>query len=219
MGKVRQTVLEVAGREVVITNPDKVIFPQAGHTKRDLVKYYAAEAEAALRGIAARPLVLKRYVNGAEREPFFRHGLAHERQRIGPSAEGPYRVREEKRFHVDDPIPESLDGARTSVVDLVQIRHDHLPWSARMDGAPVVEDLDAGVGHTDRIRVVAMFLIRLASEPRPEELDAIGRPRADEPLRNRALARSFKTLAGRSGFFQTHRSHPRAGPGPRDRGG
>src|SRR2546426_9192225 len=71
MGQVRQTVLGVAGREVVITNPDKVIFPQAGHTKLDLVKYYAAVAEAALRGIAARPLVLKRYVNGAEREPFF----------------------------------------------------------------------------------------------------------------------------------------------------
>src|SRR2546426_4286401 len=66
MGQVRQTVLGVAGREVVITNPDKVIFPQAGHTKLDLVKYYAAVAEAALRGIAARPLVLKRYVNGAE---------------------------------------------------------------------------------------------------------------------------------------------------------
>src|SRR2546425_4569451 len=71
MGQVRQTVLGIAGREVVITNPDKVIFPQAGHTKLDLVKYYAAVAEAALRGIAARPLVLKRYVNGAEGEPFF----------------------------------------------------------------------------------------------------------------------------------------------------
>src|SRR5207247_10159007 len=52
-------------------NPDKVIFPQAGHTKLDLVKYYAAVAEAALRGIAARTVVLKRDVNGAEREPFF----------------------------------------------------------------------------------------------------------------------------------------------------
>src|SRR2546429_8007036 len=72
MGQVRQTVLGIAGREVVITNPDKAIFPQAGHPKLDLVKYYAAVAEAALRGIAARPLVLKRYADGAEREPFFR---------------------------------------------------------------------------------------------------------------------------------------------------
>ena len=71
MGKAQQTILEAAGREVVITNPDKVFFPQAGHTKLDLAKYYASVAEGALRGIAARPIVLKRYVNGAEREPFF----------------------------------------------------------------------------------------------------------------------------------------------------
>src|SRR3989475_6806041 len=143
-----------------------------------------------------------------------RHGLAHERQRTGPSAEGPYRVREKKRFHIDDPIAESLVGARASVVALVRIQHDHLPWSTRMDGTPVVEDLDAGVGHTDRIRVVAMLLIGLAGEPCAEELDAIGWPRADEPPSDRALARSFKTLAGRSGFFQTHSSHPR--PRPRE---
>src|SRR2546425_9907030 len=66
-----QAVLEVAGREVTITNPDKVFFPQAGHTKLDLAKYYAAVAEGALRGISARPIVLKRYVNGADHEPFF----------------------------------------------------------------------------------------------------------------------------------------------------
>src|SRR6266436_346909 len=71
MGTVPQTVLEVAGREVVITHPDKVFFPQAGHTKMDLAKYYAAVADAALRGTAARPVVLKRYVGGAECEPFF----------------------------------------------------------------------------------------------------------------------------------------------------
>jgi DNA ligase D-like protein (predicted polymerase) len=63
--------LEAAGREVVITNPHKVFFPKAGHTKLDLARYYVAVADEALRGIAARPIVLKRYVNGAEGEPFF----------------------------------------------------------------------------------------------------------------------------------------------------
>src|SRR5437016_8916998 len=79
MGQVRQTVLGIAGREVVITNPDKVIFPQAGHTKLDLVKYYAAVAEGALRGIAGRPIVLKRYVDGAEGEPFFQKRAPEQR--------------------------------------------------------------------------------------------------------------------------------------------
>jgi DNA ligase D-like protein (predicted polymerase) len=71
MGRARQTALEVAGREVVITNPDKMFFPQAGHTKLDLARYYAAVAGGALRGIAGRPIVLKRYVDGAEGDPFF----------------------------------------------------------------------------------------------------------------------------------------------------
>jgi DNA ligase D-like protein (predicted polymerase) len=71
MPKAQQTVLEAAGREVVITNPDKVFFPRAGYTKLDLAKYYLAVADGALRGIAGRPIVLKRYVNGAESEPFF----------------------------------------------------------------------------------------------------------------------------------------------------
>src|SRR5207302_1053166 len=71
MGATQKTVLEASGREVVITNPDKVFFPQAGHTKLDLARYYLAVAEGALRGIAGRPIVLKRYVDGAAGEPFF----------------------------------------------------------------------------------------------------------------------------------------------------
>ena len=50
MVKAQSTVLTVAGREVAITNPDKVFFPQVGHTKLDLARYYAAVAEGALRG-------------------------------------------------------------------------------------------------------------------------------------------------------------------------
>jgi DNA ligase D-like protein (predicted polymerase) len=71
MGTAVEAVLHVAGRDVVITNPNKVFFPHAGHTKLDLAKYYAAVAPGALRGIAGRPIVLKRYVEGAEGEPFF----------------------------------------------------------------------------------------------------------------------------------------------------
>src|SRR5213075_948074 len=71
MPKAQQTVLEAAARDVVITNPDKVFFPRAGYTKLDLANYYLAVADGALRGIAGRPIVLKRYVDGAEGEPFF----------------------------------------------------------------------------------------------------------------------------------------------------
>src|SRR5580698_10912380 len=63
--------LEVAGREVGVSNPGKVYFPQAGLTKMDLVQYYLAVADGALRGVGDRPMALKRFVNGAEEEPFF----------------------------------------------------------------------------------------------------------------------------------------------------
>ena len=71
MAKAQPVVLEAAGREVTITNPGKLFFPRAGHTKLDLARYYLAVAEGALRGMAGRPIVLKRYVDGAEAPPFF----------------------------------------------------------------------------------------------------------------------------------------------------
>ncbi|MDP9497235.1 MAG: non-homologous end-joining DNA ligase [Actinomycetota bacterium] len=64
-------VLELSGREVVLTNPDKVVFPGAGHTKADLVRYYLSVAEGALRGVAGRPMVLKRFVKGIGEEAVF----------------------------------------------------------------------------------------------------------------------------------------------------
>jgi DNA ligase D-like protein (predicted polymerase) len=67
----RKEILEVAGRPVVITNPDKVFFPASGVTKLDMVRYYLSVADGALRGVARRPMVLKRFVHGAGGEAFF----------------------------------------------------------------------------------------------------------------------------------------------------
>ncbi len=64
-------VIEVAGREVAVSNPQKVYFPRTGHTKLDIVRYYLAVADGALRGAGGRPMALKRFVNGAEEEAFF----------------------------------------------------------------------------------------------------------------------------------------------------
>src|SRR5512132_540393 len=63
--------IEVAGRTVSISNPDKIFFSQAGYTKRDLVMYYLAVADGALRGAGGRPMALKRFVDGITKEPFF----------------------------------------------------------------------------------------------------------------------------------------------------
>lgn len=67
----QKIVLEIAGREVSVSNPDKIYFPEAGHTKLDLIRYYLAVADGAVRGIAGRPMILKRFPHGAGTEPFY----------------------------------------------------------------------------------------------------------------------------------------------------
>jgi bifunctional non-homologous end joining protein LigD len=71
MAEPKKVVLEVAGREVAISNPGKLFFPRTGHTKLDMVRYYLAVAPGALAGVGGRPMALKRFVNGAEGEAFF----------------------------------------------------------------------------------------------------------------------------------------------------
>ena len=63
--------LEIDGRRVAISNPQKVLFPETGHTKLDLVRYFLTVAGGALRGAGGRPNVLVRYPNGIHEEFFY----------------------------------------------------------------------------------------------------------------------------------------------------
>ncbi|MBP2705815.1 DNA polymerase domain-containing protein [Microbispora sp. RL4-1S] len=63
--------LEVDGRALKITNPDRVVFPETGHTKGDLIAFYQVVGEGALRGVEGRPVILKRFVHGVGQEAFF----------------------------------------------------------------------------------------------------------------------------------------------------
>jgi bifunctional non-homologous end joining protein LigD len=82
VARTEREVLTVAGRDVPISNPDKVLFPEAGYTKLDLARYYVAVAEGALRGAGSRPNVLVRYPNGIHGEFFF--------QKRAPDARPPW---------------------------------------------------------------------------------------------------------------------------------
>ena len=85
-------VLELAGREVRITSPDKVLFGERGETKLDLVRYYAAVAEPLMRAMGGRPVLMQRFPQGAGGPSFFqkrvprqRAGLASRRRPCRPS--------------------------------------------------------------------------------------------------------------------------------------
>src|SRR5919106_682743 len=80
--KVAKETLSIAGREVAISNPAKVLFPKAKHTKLDLVRYYLAVSEGALRGAGGRPNVMVRYPDGVGGEFFY--------QKRAPKARPPW---------------------------------------------------------------------------------------------------------------------------------
>ena len=80
MGKEAAELLTIEGREVRVTHPDKPYFSrQTQLSKLDLVRYYLSVAPGALAGIEDRPIVLKRFVNGAEGEAFYQKRAPAER--------------------------------------------------------------------------------------------------------------------------------------------
>jgi bifunctional non-homologous end joining protein LigD len=86
----KKQLLTVAGREVAISNPDKLYFRAARVTKRELVEYYLAVAEGAVRNVRDRPMALKRFVDGSEGEFFF--------QKRAPESRPPWIEVAEIRF-------------------------------------------------------------------------------------------------------------------------
>src|SRR6266581_560239 len=132
----RNEILEVAGREVAVSNPDKIFFPQLGLTKIDLVRYYLAVAEGALRGVDGRPMALKRFVNGADGEFFF--------QKRAPSSRPDWIETVELRF------PSGRTAQEIVVRDAAQLAWIVNLGCIDLNPHPVrADDLD----HPDELRV------------------------------------------------------------------
>jgi DNA ligase D-like protein (predicted polymerase) len=69
--KAEPAIVKAGGRDVAVSNPGKVLFPRAGHTKLDVVRYFLAVADGALRGAGGRPNMLVRYPNGIAEDFFY----------------------------------------------------------------------------------------------------------------------------------------------------
>ena len=156
--------LDVGGREVKITNPQKVYWPDSGYTKLQLVYYYLSVAEGALRGAGGRPMALKRFVDGAAGEFFF--------QKRAP----------QKRPAWIDTVSLSFPSGRTAE-EVVLRDAASLAWVANLgcldlNPHPVrAEDLD----HPDELRVdldpvpgVAWADVRTVALVTQEALEAVG---------------------------------------------
>ncbi|HRC62436.1 MAG TPA: DNA polymerase domain-containing protein [Dehalococcoidia bacterium] len=128
--------LEAGGRVVAITNPDKVYFPERGYTKLDVARYFLAVGEAALRGVYHRPMVLKRFVNGATEEPFFQKRAPASRPEWISTARITFPSGRHADLAVCDEVADLLWAANLGCLDLN-------PWPVRAD------DVD----HPDELRV------------------------------------------------------------------
>jgi DNA ligase D-like protein (predicted polymerase) len=82
--------LDVDGRQVSITHPDKLVFPDIGITKLDLIQYYLSVAGGALRGVSDRPMILKRFVKGITEEAVFQKRAPEKRPEFIDVAELKY---------------------------------------------------------------------------------------------------------------------------------
>ena len=128
--------LEVEGRTVRITNPDKVFFSGPGFTKLDLVNYYMAVAPGALRGVMRRPMVLKRFPDGATGEPFFQKRVPENHPDYVETARITFPSGRHADLAVCDEAPDLAWVINLGCIDLN-------PWPVRAD------DVD----HPDELRV------------------------------------------------------------------
>ena len=71
-----EVVLEIDGRQVAVSSPDKVFFAERGETKRDLVEFYRGVREPLLAAMGGRPVLLQRFPEGADGSSFFQKRVA-----------------------------------------------------------------------------------------------------------------------------------------------
>jgi DNA ligase D-like protein (predicted polymerase) len=150
------TTIEVAGQEVKVSNPGKVFFPEPGHTKLDVVNYYLAVAEPALRHLRDRPTSLKRFVNGVTGEAFFQ-------KRIPDSAPGWLHTTEVRfpsgrpaRMLVCDDEAHLVWGVNLGVIDWN-------PWQAKLPDLDCADELRVDLDPTpeatwDDVRQLAVVV-------------------------------------------------------------
>lgn len=132
----KRVILEVNGREVPVTNPDKVYYPERGYTKLDIANYFLAVGEGALRGVYRRPSILKRFVNGVTEEPFFQKRAPETRPEWVETARVTYPSGRSASLAVPNEVSDLIWMANLGCVDLN-------PWPVRAD------DVD----HPDELRV------------------------------------------------------------------
>ena len=159
--------VEAAGREITITSPSKVVFPHRGWTKRDVVEHFLTCAPGALRGVANRPVSLKRWPKGVGEDPFFV-------KRVPASARSSVDV----RFPSARPGRMFLPLDEGDVVWMAQMNCiDFNPWNARADDLDHPDELRLDLDPSEGFDFEAVREVAAAAKELLDELGLVGWPK------------------------------------------
>jgi DNA ligase D-like protein (predicted polymerase) len=145
------TTVSVGGEEVRVSSPDRVIFPRQGWTKLDVIEHFVVVAEGAIRGIAGRPTMLKRYMGTVDEDPIYHKRAANN---------SPFDS-VQIRFPSQRPGRMNVPRVEADVVRLAQLGClDFHPWPVRAEDTDHPDELrfdfDPGPGVTfDQVRAAA----------------------------------------------------------------
>ncbi|MEV4221635.1 MULTISPECIES: non-homologous end-joining DNA ligase [unclassified Nonomuraea] len=162
--------VKVDGRELTLSNLDKVLYPEEGFAKAEVIDYYSRVAPVLLPHLAGRPLTVKRYPNGVEGASFFEKNAPDHTpgwvRRVRLPVPGSTKDRESIDFAVVDDLPTLVYYANLAALEL------HVPqWRVSDDGEALppdtlVFDLDPGPPATivECCRVALMLREVLAAD-------------------------------------------------------
>jgi bifunctional non-homologous end joining protein LigD len=138
----RHAEIEVQGRTLRLSNREKVLYPQTGFTKGEVVDYYATVGPVLLPHLAGRPLTLKRYPDGVEGEHFYEKRCpSHRPEWVQTAPIWTERVKGEIDYCLADDLPTLIWAANLASIEL----HPSLSRARDMDTpSMIVFDLDPG---------------------------------------------------------------------------
>lgn len=159
--------VEVDGESIGITSPDKVMFPQHGWTKLDLVEHYLTCADGALAGVFGRPTMLKRFPRGVGEKPFY--------QKRAPKSAG-------ERFFVEFPSGRTagyfVPRTPYDIIWMAQLNCVDLnPWPTRVDHVENSDELRIDLDPTPEASWDDIQAVALEVKSTLDDFDLVGFPK------------------------------------------
>jgi bifunctional non-homologous end joining protein LigD len=170
MPKDDHVTLEVCGRSIRVSKPEKVFFPRHGYTKLDLVNYYIECEQAVVRHLRERPTVLKRWVDGVEGEPFFQKRVPSGAPEWLQTATVTFPSGRHARELVPNDAAHLIWGVNLGVIDWN-------PWAVRRADLDRPDELRVDLDPQPEVPFAEVRAVALGVQEVLEEHDLVGFPK------------------------------------------